>query len=161
MLSASHALGQHSHNTPARLDWREFGFKTTPVDQRGCGSCYAYSIAESIQGQIFKQTGMLIPLSAQQLVDCSTAAGNRGCEGGSLRNTLRYLERSQGLMAKSLYPYKAEVCISYGFSTCRARATRYSVGTSRIKWFSSRARLALDCRAESYETFRLLPSSNA
>ncbi|XP_032677457.1 cathepsin 8-like isoform X2 [Odontomachus brunneus] len=96
------------HDIPARLDWRELGFNTPPVNQRECGSCYAYSVVESIQGQIFKQTGMLIPLSAQQLVDCSSATGNRGCSGGSLRNTLRYLERSKGLMARSLYPYQAQ-----------------------------------------------------
>lgn len=107
---------QQPHNIPARLDWRELGFNTPPVNQRECGSCYAYSIVESIQGQIFKQAGMLIPLSAQQLVDCSTATGNRGCAGGSLRNTLRYLERSKGLMARSEYPYQAQV---RSFSICR------------------------------------------
>lgn len=95
---------------PQRLDWREVGFKTEPENQRDCGSCYAYSIATSIQGQIFKQTGMLIPLSEQQLVDCSTSTGNLGCSGGSLRNTLRYLEKAKGLMASSHYPYRAEVC---------------------------------------------------
>lgn len=96
------------HSIPKRLDWREYGFITAPVNQQDCGSCYAYSIVESIQGQIFKQTGMLLSLSAQQLVDCSTATGNRGCVGGSLRNTLKYLEKSKGLMAEYLYPYNAE-----------------------------------------------------
>jgi len=96
-------------DVPASLDWREYGFITPPVNQQGCGSCYAHSIAESIEGQIFKQTGMLLDLSAQQLVDCSATTGNLGCTGGSLRNTLRYLERSKGLMSRSLYPYIAEV----------------------------------------------------
>ncbi|KAG7198301.1 hypothetical protein KM043_005704 [Ampulex compressa] len=93
---------------PSHLDWRERGFITPPENQRDCGSCYAYSIAGSIQGQIFKKTGMLLPLSEQQLVDCSTTTGNLGCSGGSLRNTLRYLERAKGLMAQHLYPYKGE-----------------------------------------------------
>lgn len=106
----------HKSHVPKHLDWREYGFITSPVNQQDCGSCYAYSIVESIQGQIFKQTGMLLPLSAQQLIDCSTATGNRGCVGGSLRNTLKYLEKSKGLMAGYLYPYNAEVRI---FSTCR------------------------------------------
>lgn len=52
---------------------------------------------------------MLLPLSEQQLVDCSTTTGNLGCSGGSLRNTLRYLEKAKGLMAKTYYPYKAKV----------------------------------------------------
>ncbi|KYN10542.1 PREDICTED: cathepsin L1-like [Trachymyrmex cornetzi] len=97
-----------SRNIPTSLDWRKYGFVTSPVNQQNCGSCYAYSIAESIEGQIFKQTGMLLPVSAQQLVDCSTITGNLGCTGGSLRNTLKYLEKSKGLMAGSAYPYDAE-----------------------------------------------------
>ncbi|KAL0121572.1 hypothetical protein PUN28_006830 [Cardiocondyla obscurior] len=99
---------KNPRKVPARLDWREYGFVTPPVNQRSCGSCYAYSIVESIEGQIFKQTNMLQPLSAQQLVDCSTATGNLGCTGGSLRNTLKYLEKSKGLMSRSAYPYNAQ-----------------------------------------------------
>ncbi|XP_012136370.1 cathepsin L4 isoform X2 [Megachile rotundata] len=93
---------------PSRIDWRELGFVTPAENQRNCGSCYAYSIAGSIQGQIFKRTGALIPLSEQQLIDCSTSTGNLGCSGGSLRNTLRYLEKAKGLMSQAYYPYKAK-----------------------------------------------------
>ncbi|XP_033342085.2 cathepsin L4 isoform X1 [Megalopta genalis] len=91
---------------PPRLDWREAGFQTPPENQQSCGSCYAYSVAGSIEGQIFKRTGMLIPLSVQQLVDCSIITGNLGCAGGSLRNTLRYLEKARGLMDRAEYPYE-------------------------------------------------------
>ncbi|XP_017879315.1 cathepsin L1-like [Ceratina calcarata] len=93
---------------PSQLDWREAGFETEPKNQRDCGSCYAYSIAGSIQGQIFKETGMLVPLSVQQLVDCSTSTGNMGCSGGSLRNTLRYLQRAKGLMDETHYSYRGK-----------------------------------------------------
>ncbi|XP_012277106.1 cathepsin L1 [Orussus abietinus] len=93
---------------PTHLDWRELGFRTRPENQRDCGSCYAYSVVGSIEGQIFKKTGQVIPLSEQQLIDCSTATGNLGCSGGSLRNTMRYLEKSGGLMASATYPYRAE-----------------------------------------------------
>lgn len=103
------SLSDHQRDIPRELDWRESGFKTRAENQRDCGSCYAYSIAGSIEGQIFKKTGMLLPLSEQQLVDCSTSTGNLGCSGGSLRNTLRYLEKAKGLMAKKYYPYKAKV----------------------------------------------------
>ncbi|XP_063992441.1 cathepsin 8-like isoform X2 [Diachasmimorpha longicaudata] len=101
------AVHHDPRSIPTHLDWRKLGFKTKPVNQRDCGSCYAYSIAESIAGQIFKKTGLVIPLSAQQLVDCSTITGNLGCAGGSLRNTMKYFERVGGLMAQVNYPYKA------------------------------------------------------
>lgn len=59
----------------------------------------------SITAQIFRRTGKLMDLSEQQLVDCSTRQGNHGCAGGSLRNTLRYVEKSGGLMRAVDYPY--------------------------------------------------------
>ncbi|KOC59356.1 Cathepsin J [Habropoda laboriosa] len=102
------AMLHDPRRVPAQMDWREAGFKTRAENQKDCGSCYAYSIAGSIQGQIFKQTGTLIPLSEQQLIDCSTSTGNLGCSGGSLRNTLRYLEKANGLMARIHYPSKGK-----------------------------------------------------
>lgn len=50
--------------------------------------------------------------SEQQIVDCSTSTGNYGCGGGSLRNTLKYLDKSGGLMAYNDYPYVAKVSIA-------------------------------------------------
>ncbi|CAH1158653.1 unnamed protein product [Phyllotreta striolata] len=93
---------------PESINWVEKGFKTPYYNQRDCGSCYAFSIAGAIQAQIFKQTDRLVPLSEQQIVDCSLPYGNYGCAGGSLRNTLKYLEKVGGLMAYSDYPYKSK-----------------------------------------------------
>ncbi|KAL7290085.1 hypothetical protein TKK_0015812 [Trichogramma kaykai] len=99
---------QDPRRIPRSLDWREKGFVTEPENQEDCGSCYAYSIAGSLAGQIFRQTGLVVQLSEQQLVDCSTQTGNMGCTGGSLRNTLRYLEKCRGIMADASYPYTGE-----------------------------------------------------
>ncbi|XP_050314484.1 procathepsin L isoform X3 [Anthonomus grandis grandis] len=95
------------HHIPEEINWIDKGFTTPVYNQKDCGSCYAFSIAGVIQGQIFKQTDKLVPLSSQQIVDCSAATGNYGCAGGSLRNTLRYLEKVGGIMAYSDYPYIA------------------------------------------------------
>lgn len=99
----------NSEHNPPNLDWREDGFVTPPCNQKSCGSCYAFSIAYSVTGQIFKRAGKLVMLSEQQIVDCSIITGNHGCTGGSLRNTLRYLETSGGLMRQQEYPYSARV----------------------------------------------------
>ncbi|XP_036229944.2 cathepsin K isoform X1 [Bactrocera oleae] len=90
---------------PEAIDWREKGFKTQSANQKTCGSCYAFSIAESIEGQVFKRTGRVLNLSPQQIVDCSVTFGNQGCTGGSLRNTLKYLEATGGLMREQDYKY--------------------------------------------------------
>lgn len=47
---------------PEAIDWREKGFKTQSANQKTCGSCYAFSIAESIEGQVFKRTGRVLNL---------------------------------------------------------------------------------------------------
>lgn len=94
---------------PAEIDWRQKGFITPPVNQKSCGSCYAFSIAHSISAQVMIRVQKVVSLSAQQIVDCSTVAGNHGCSGGSLRNTLRYLENSGGLMREKDYPYISAV----------------------------------------------------
>lgn len=111
---------------PETLDWREKGFITKPMNQKSCGSCYAYSIAHSVEGQLFKRLNRIIQLSPQQIVDCSSSFGNHGCThkkfnllqyliysslgaGGALRTSLRYLESCGGLMREVDYPYTATV----------------------------------------------------
>lgn len=51
-----------SEKNPEEIDWRKKGFVTFPDNQQSCGSCYAFSIAQSIQGQIFKRTGKIYDL---------------------------------------------------------------------------------------------------
>lgn len=50
------------YHLPEHVNWIDKGFTTPAYNQRDCGSCYAFSIAGSIQGQIFKQTNKLVPL---------------------------------------------------------------------------------------------------
>lgn len=59
-----YVLGNNYDNTeyPATLDWREKGFITKPANQKSCGSCYAYSIAGSVEGQLFKKLQRIIEL---------------------------------------------------------------------------------------------------
>lgn len=91
---------------PEEWSWVDQGFITPAWDQKTCGSCYAFSIAASAEGQYFRKTKKIQNLSVQQIVDCSVLTGNLGCHGGSLRNTLRYCLHVGGLMAEGDYPYK-------------------------------------------------------
>lgn len=50
------------HHLPDEIDWREKGFETPAFNQKDCGSCYAFSIANVLAAQIFKQTNKLVPL---------------------------------------------------------------------------------------------------
>lgn len=116
-------LGSARHTTadsafiPDSLDWRELGFQMKPLNQETCGSCYAFAVSTSVEGQVFRRTGKVVLLSAQQIVDCSIDSGNSGCSGGSLRTTLKYLH-TKGLMRSVDYPYASEVSI---FLFCRCK----------------------------------------
>lgn len=92
---------------PTSKDWNELGFVSTPRDQGKCGSCYAFALSSLVESHVaihFTSPGGVVPLSKQQIIDCSVDLGNHGCHGGQFDSTLEYIKRS-GLEADSFYPY--------------------------------------------------------
>lgn len=75
--------------------------------QGACGSCWAFSSAGALEGQLAKKTGQLIDLSPQNLVDCVTE--NDGCGGGYMTNAFKYVEENGGIDSEEAYPYVGEV----------------------------------------------------
>ena len=51
------------------------------------------------------ETGQVVDLSEQQLVDCTQIYGNKGCLGGAMDGALRYAQ-DHGIMLEADYPYK-------------------------------------------------------
>lgn len=75
--------------------------------QGSCGSCWAFSSAGALEGQLAKTTGVLRDLSPQNLVDCVTE--NSGCGGGYMTNAFSYVMQNGGIDSEESYPYVAEV----------------------------------------------------
>lgn len=100
-------LSSLSRATPASLDWRQHG-RVSPVrDQGSCGSCWAFATTGALESQIVARNKSLIHLSEQNLIDCSRAYGNHGCDGGLPTHALRYIHWN-GIESARTYPYAAK-----------------------------------------------------
>ncbi|XP_046714892.1 cathepsin S, ortholog 1 isoform X2 [Silurus meridionalis] len=90
---------------PDTLNWTEKGL-VSPVQNQGmCGSCWAFSAVGALEGQMMKKSGRLVPLSVQNLVDCSVMEGNHGCKGGFMTNAFMYIIHNKGIDSDAFYPY--------------------------------------------------------
>jgi len=97
---------------PTRKDWREEGEVVTPTkDQGSCGSCWAFSAAETFESHLAIQTGTKVQkLSPQQIVSCAPnpdqCGGSGGCDGSTQPLAFDYT-KTAGLTTESNYPYTA------------------------------------------------------
>ncbi|CDW83165.1 cathepsin l-like proteinase [Stylonychia lemnae] len=96
-----------SKSKPKVLDWRYQNI-VTPVKYQGqCGSCYAFTAIAALESLLIlknKNLNQNIDLSEQQLLDCSSWYGNRGCRGGDVGQAYEYL-KSFKIQRESSYPY--------------------------------------------------------
>ena len=89
---------------PSVVDYRLSDNVVSPVkDQGACGSCWAFSSAESLEGQL-GLNGHAENVSVQNFVDCVQL--DAGCGGGWMDDALAYAE-AHGVERESQYPYNA------------------------------------------------------
>lgn len=111
--SQTSVVSVDTNNLVDAYDWRDNGFTNFPKNQLGCGSCWTFSVIGNLEGAGFVQTGKLVRLSEQELLECSskdTGIGkgntNIGCKGGSTSLTMQWLiDNGLGVEYEEDYPY--------------------------------------------------------
>jgi C1A family cysteine protease len=146
---------------PSSVDWRTKGYVTPVKNQGQCGSCWAFSATGALEGQNFRKTGKLTPLSEQNLVDCSRTQGNKGCSGGWMVRAFKYIIANRGIDTETSYPYEERdgVC-RYRTSGRGASCRKYSeIRRSEASLLSAVAiqgpiSIAVDAGQPSFQLYR-------
>jgi C1A family cysteine protease len=117
----------HATALASSLDWRQKNAVTPVKNQQQCGSCWSFSSTGSVEGAHAIKTGNLVSLSEQQLVDCSTAQGNQGCNGGLMDQAFQFIISNGGITSEAQYPYTAT-----GPNTCQTNVTSVATISSFV-----------------------------
>lgn len=126
--AAAPLAGLSGADVPDTVDWRQKGYVTQVKMQGSCGSCWAFSAAGALEGQLAKTTGRLVDLSPQNLVDCSSKYGNKGCSGGFFHRAFQYVIDNQGIDSDAAYPYAGRQ------QACRYNPAYRAANCSTYRW---------------------------
>lgn len=118
-----------NYEAPPSVDWCSDDLRRVgPVkDQGSCASGWAMAATGLLEGlEIGNRTHEVIPLSAQNLIDCDQY--DSGCSGGDVELALKSIQDEGGLNTEQSYPYE-------GKGTHRCRYNKYDpfVTTMYIK----------------------------
>jgi cathepsin L len=105
-------------------------------------------------------TGKLISLSEQNLVDCSQAEGNQGCDGGLMDDGFQYIMDNKGIDTEASYKYTAQdgTC-KYSSSNCGSTVTSFTDVTSgsedalKTAVYAAPTSVAIDASNPSFQMY--------
>ncbi len=116
---------QSNFQPAANVNWTARGAVTPVGNQLQCGSCWAFSATGALEGQHFIETGKLISLSEQNLMDCTANAkyNNYACNGGYMTSSFQYVKDNGGIDTEASYPYISKSNSKCLYNTANIGAT--------------------------------------
>jgi hypothetical protein len=73
------------------------------------GCCWALSAVAATEDIVKTNTGKLVSLLEQKLVDCDVHDEDQGCNGGEMMDdAFKFIIKNGGLTTESGYPYNAQ-----------------------------------------------------
>jgi cathepsin L len=97
---------------PDHVDWREKGVVTAVKDQGGCGSCWAFAAAATLESHIAIETGTLFNLAPQEFVSCmpnpNKCGGAGGCQGATVDMAFDWMEKKGGIVSEYVRAKRAQ-----------------------------------------------------
>lgn len=107
---------------PNSVDWRDYMYPvmTTVKEQGGCGSCWAFAAAETMESHLAIATGVLMNLSPQPMTSCTPnprhCGGGGGCGGATGQLAFEYA-KEHGVSTIWQAPYMSGMSMETGNCT--------------------------------------------
>ena len=101
-IRPDHSADSHIGNIPSRFDWRDQRILTPVKHQMNLGSCGVFSAVAVFEALIKKETGALVDLSEQQIINGSKDWVPSGI---SSVNAMKYMQE-HGLVLEERLPYQ-------------------------------------------------------
>jgi hypothetical protein len=91
---------------PSSFDWRSRGVVTAIKDQKRCGSCWAFSVVETVESRAAILNFTLSALSTQEVLSCDP--NQEGCGGGVPQAAFQWLSaKGVPLATEANYPFSS------------------------------------------------------
>jgi len=102
---------------PTYVNWGAQG-KVTPVKNQGqCGTCWAFSTAETVESQWAMNGNPVWEFSIQQIASCTTTCN--GCGGGLTEDAYAYImSNAEGLGSQYWGPYVQSMTVECSDKSC-------------------------------------------
>jgi len=124
-------IRQATTGYPAALNWASSSCMPPVKDQGQCGDCYAFAATGVLEFLRCSATNQLVILSEQSLTDCSTPAGNAGCNGGLALQAWNWVIPN-GQAKNATYPYSSYTSGAAG--TCQYTYNPTSYNVNQTTW---------------------------